>query len=408
MSDQSAYLEKIITQMVNYSQLNFEETLDIIEDPEMDELVPGLAVGVNILGEELQHKVNELKSLNEELAGKNSFIKSVTDAVPEVIFVFNLRKQKMTYVNKCTSGSSEFPCSGTSVLNNEACENCKLANTILEQQTGKSSAEINGNEIKIESAGQEIKWYKITANDFEKDSSQGLTSILQTVTDITILKEKELQLLRKEETIVHSLKEKELLLQEVHHRVKNNLQIISGLLTLQINRAKSNDIIDQLTEIHSRILSISLIHEELYRSETFVRVDVSKYCIRLCKNLAPVYSTGNGHVQFDFDVEPGIYWSIDKATPLGLIINEVICNCYKHAFTAQENGIIRVTLKSTADHYVMEIKDNGITPVDQTITDGKKTLGTKLISGLVMQLEASMEISTDKGYGVLLTFPKEL
>jgi two-component sensor histidine kinase len=409
VNDQSAYLEKIIAQMVNYSQLNFEESLDIIEDPEMDELVPGLAVGVNILGEELQHKVKELKSLNDELIGKNSFIKSVTDAVPEVIFVFNLQQQKITYVNKCTSSNPESPCTEIAIQKSEACENCTLANTILEQQRGVSPEEINGNEIKIISLNQEIKWYKITANDFEKDSLSTVTSILQTVSDITLLKEKELQLLKKEEAIIQSLKEKELLLQEVHHRVKNNLQIISGLLTLQINRAKSEEVINQLAEIRSRILSISMIHEELYQSETFSRIDISKYCIRLCKNLAPVYSNGNVDILFDFDIEPNIFWGIEKATSLGLIINEVICNSYKHAFTNEKNGIISVKLKSTDHHYVMEIKDNGKNPIVMDVAiSGKKTLGGKLISGLIMQLEASLKITTDLGYGVEISIPKEL
>lgn len=264
-------------------------------------------------------------------------------------------------------------------------------------------------ELRILSSDNKVRWYKTTTNEFEKDESGHVISILQTLSDITPLKEKEIQLLKKEETIIQSLKEKELLLQEVHHRVKNNLQIITGLLTLQINRARSEEVIEQLMEIRSRILSISLIHEELYQSETLSRVDVSKYCIRLCNNLAPVYSNGKTDVSFDFDIEPGILWSIDKATPLGLIINEVICNSYKHAFNNQENGIIHVSLKSTDANYTMEIKDNGKNPATaEAVMSSKKTLGNKLINGLIMQLEASVQISTEGGYGITLTIPKDL
>ncbi len=395
--------------MVNYSQLNFDESLDIIEGPEMNELIPGLAVGVNILGEELQHKVKELKNLNKELEGKNSFIKSVTDAVPEVIFVVNTKSQKITYVNKCASSSTGSPCTTAAIEKSEACENCTIVDAILKEQQAVSTDGKSGNAIKMSGANRETKWYKITTNDFEKDSSGTVISILQTATDITLLKEKELQLLKKEEAIIQSLKEKELLLQEVHHRVKNNLQIITGLLTLQINRATSQEVINQLTDIRSRILSISLIHEELYQSESLARIDVSKYCIRLCNNLAPVYSNEHIHVQFDFDVEPNMFWSLDKATPLGLIINEVICNCYKHAFTEGENGLISIRFHSTEHHYILEIRDNGKNPVAVDISShGKKTLGGKLISSLMMQLEATLKITTDGGYGVTAIIPKEI
>lgn len=96
--------------MINYSQLNFEESLDVIEYPEMDELVPGLAVGVNILGEELQHKVNELKSLNTKLENRDRFIRSVTNTVPEIIYVYNVQTDRITYINKCTSYNQNYPC----------------------------------------------------------------------------------------------------------------------------------------------------------------------------------------------------------------------------------------------------------------------------------------------------------
>lgn len=407
--DQSAYLEKIIAQMVNYSQLNFEESLDILDYPEMDELVPGLAVGVNILGEELQHKVNELKNLNTELENRDSFIRSVTNTIPETIYVYNLTTERITYVNKCTSYKPDYPCPVIIMNKSVPCHNCRVTELFAKMKKEHVIEITRADELRIASSDHKARWYKTTSNAFEKDENGNVVSILQTLSDITLLKEKEMQLLKKEETIIQSLKEKELLLQEVHHRVKNNLQIITGLLTLQINRAKSHEVISQLTEIRSRILSISLIHEELYQSETLARIDVSKYCIRLCTNLAPVYSNGNTEVSFDFDIEPGILWSIDKATPLGLIINEVICNSYKHAFSNQPKGLIQVRLKSTESHYIMELKDNGKT---QAMPDaehhGKKTLGSKLINGLIMQLEASMKISTDGGYGVTLTIPKEL
>lgn len=395
--------------MINYSQLNFEESLEVIEYPEMDELVPGLAVGVNILGEELQHKVNELKNLNTTLENRDRFIRSVTNTVPETIYVYNVQSERITYINKCTSYNPEYPCPIIIMNKQDPCYDCRIAEPLENRKKGVVVEATQPDEIRILSADHKVRWYKTTTNPFEKDENGNVISILQTLSDITLLKEKEIQLIKKEETIIQSLKEKELLLQEVHHRVKNNLQIITGLLTLQINRARSEEVIGQLTEIRSRILSISLIHEELYQTETFSRVDVSKYCIRLCNNLAPVYSNGNTHVTFDFDIEPGILWGIDKATPLGLIINEMICNSYKHAFTNQEQGIIHVSLKSTDTNYIMEIKDNGKNPVTpDVVANSKKTLGNKLISGLIMQLEASMQVSTDGGYGITLTIPKDL
>lgn len=402
---QRQYLEYITNQMINYAQLNFDDKLDIINDNEIDELLPGLAVGVNILGEELQHKVKELKTLNEELKNRTNFIKSITDAVPEVIFVHNTISNTLTYLNKCTSDDLLLPCPVIKLNLPATCTHCKISKTIYATQKTLEIETLEKNEIRIVLPDKKVRWYKTTTNDFEKNQLGKTISTLQTLSDITLLKERELQLLASEKTISTSLKEKELLLQEVHHRVKNNLQIISGLLNMQMNRANSPALTEQLQEIQSRIHSISLIHEGLYRTENFSYVDFSGYCKKLCTSLTTLYDYNN-NVEVIYNLEPGIHLSIDKATPLGLLINETMCNCYKHGFKSN-GGNIWVNLSSNQSNYLLEIKDNGISK-DKTEDESRTndSLGNKLIHGLAMQLEAELEIKTEEGYSVKLIIPK--
>jgi two-component sensor histidine kinase len=202
------------------------------------------------------------------------------------------------------------------------------------------------------------------------------------------------------------LQEKALLLQEVHHRVKNNLQIIYGLLSMQANRADSEEVKEQLVEVKNRIFSISLIHEELYQSENFAMIDVDRYCRKLCESLAAVYKTDH-QVELILQVESGIQVGIDHATPLGLLINEVLCNSYKHAFKGGNAGKIWLKGFATDEHYTLEIKDNGKgADPDAVKAKAGNSLGNKLISGLAQQLRAKLEVSYENGYSVRFTIPR--
>jgi PAS domain S-box-containing protein len=224
----------------------------------------------------------------------------------------------------------------------------------------------------------------------------GVTFMSGACTDITERKEAE-------EQIMASLKEKEVLLQEVHHRVKNNLQVISSLLHLQ-----SDDILDEsaraaFSESRSRIHSISLIHERLYRSHDLARIDIAEYTESLCQSLLGSHGA-RARVTGTVDM-PNLSLSLDLAVPCALIINELVLNCLKHAFPEGREGELRITMEEAGDLLVLRIKDNGVGfPEGLDLADAP-SLGMTIVATLVRQLKGRLDLKTGNGAEVVVTFP---
>ncbi|NOQ70461.1 MAG: tetratricopeptide repeat protein [Crocinitomix sp.] len=202
-----------------------------------------------------------------------------------------------------------------------------------------------------------------------------------------------------------SKEEKETLLKEIHHRVKNNLQIISSLIRLQSGYINENNFRERLNEIENRILSMALVHEKLYQSTNLSKLEVKSYVRDLCINILESYQS-KIRVKFVFDIDKGEY-SIDTLIPFGLILNETVSNALKHAFYEREEGIIEVTLKENDNaETIMVIKDNGI-GADLTIDELKEdSLGMDLIFSLTEQLDGELSIDTADGFAYTFTFPK--
>ncbi|MFT5821710.1 MAG: two-component sensor histidine kinase/Flp pilus assembly protein TadD [Crocinitomix sp.] len=202
-----------------------------------------------------------------------------------------------------------------------------------------------------------------------------------------------------------SKEEKETLLKEIHHRVKNNLQIISSLIRLQSEYINEHNFKERLNEIENRILSMALVHEKLYQSTNLSKLEVKSYIRDLCINILESYQS-KIRVKFVFDIDQGEY-SIDTLIPFGLILNETISNALKHAFYEREEGIIEVTLNEIDNiETIMVIKDNGI-GADLTIDELKEdSLGMDLIFSLTEQLDGELTIDTSDGFEYTFTFPK--
>ena len=209
---------------------------------------------------------------------------------------------------------------------------------------------------------------------------------------------------RTEEQIKRNLKEKETLLQEIHHRVKNNLAIVSSLLGLQANSVKTKESKDALIESQNRIQSIAAIHETLYQSENLSHINLNTYLSTIAKEISESYMTDK---QVKVTVETGdILIGIKKASPLGLIVNELITNSFKHAFTEIQNPIINISLhKSTGDQMEMVYLDNGIGMRKDFDWQNAETMGLKLIKILGEgQLDGSIEMKRDQGTCFIFRF----
>lgn len=202
-----------------------------------------------------------------------------------------------------------------------------------------------------------------------------------------------------------SLKEREALLREVHHRVKNNLQIISSLLNLQSDKAEIGTSEYQTLKIsQSRVDAMSMIHESLYKSEKISNINFSEYVDDLCKYISTSFGLSNNNILLVVDVENNLI-DIDKMVPCGLIITELITNSIKHAFSENDsNKTIKIHGHIIGEKYRLAISDNGKGLSKDYEISNSDTLGLRLVRGLVKQIKGTIEIKNDNGMSTIIDF----
>ena len=201
---------------------------------------------------------------------------------------------------------------------------------------------------------------------------------------------------KNEEKLTQSLREKEILLKEVHHRVKNNMQVISSILNIQSSYVKDIYALNLLNECQNRIKSMAFIHESLYQSENFEFVNFSEYLSSLTKNLVHTYSINSQKIKLILTLDKLIL-NLDLSIPCGLIINEIISNSLKYAFPNNRDGIIFVTLTAKQKKVIIEVGDNGIGLSKKIDIKNSETLGLQLIETLVDQINGKVKLSRNKG-----------
>ena len=207
-----------------------------------------------------------------------------------------------------------------------------------------------------------------------------------------------------ENKIRKSLKEKEVLLSEIHHRVKNNMQIVSSLLNLQSEYVKDKESLEMFKESRDRIFSMASVHEKLYQSKDLARIDFDDYIRSITKHLFRAYVVDPNAVRLNVNCSD-VALNINKAVPCGLIINELISNALKHAFPEGRKGEITVDFHPDGDNRLtLVVSDNGVGFPEDTDTSDTGTLGLRLISILVNQLKGTMEIERDAGTSFKITF----
>lgn len=206
------------------------------------------------------------------------------------------------------------------------------------------------------------------------------------------------------EKSVVTLQEREALLQEVHHRVKNNLQIISSLLNLQASYTQDQKFLELIRECKNRIASMAMIHEMLYMTDNLSRINVSEYIKTLTFSIYHSFMANEiPEIEFVYEIEEEIYLEADKMIPLGLIINEVVSNSFKYAFPRQ-SGEVFIRFKKEQEDYFMLIKDNGVGLSEKAQSLCSERLGLQLIKALSEQISASLNIIQEDGLGYELIF----
>jgi PAS domain S-box-containing protein len=355
----------------------------------------------------LEREVAERKLAEAELAKQRAFLRQVIDLNPSFVFAKD-REGRFTLVNQAVADAY-----GTSV----------------DSLIGKTDADFNPNREEVEAFHQDdlevinalkekvipeevmtdvlgnLRWLQTIKRPIV--SSDGTANqVLGIATDITGRKRAEHALQQALEQIKASLHEKEVLLKEIHHRVKNNMQVITSLLNLQSKNIRDEQALSVFQDSQNRVKSMALIHETLYQSKDLSCINFAEYLQKLVAHVSRSYRMHPEAVKINIRVDD-ISLPIDTAVPCGLIINELTSNSLKYAFTADMRGEINITFERANAQYVLRVSDTGVgLPADFDPEKGK-SLGMKLVRMLTGQLCGEMEYRNGVGTIFEIKFPEE-
>jgi two-component sensor histidine kinase/FixJ family two-component response regulator len=210
-----------------------------------------------------------------------------------------------------------------------------------------------------------------------------------------------------EEETRHALIEKEALLKEIHHRVKNNMQVISSLLSLQASYITNQHALRMFEESQQRVQAMSLIHEKLYQTQDLSRIDFAEYINDLATNIFGAYRVNTDALTFKVNAEQ-IFMDIHSAIPCGLIVNELVTNSIKHAFPNSKQGEVYIDFCKEGNgkqtNYILTVRDNGIGLPENLDIDKAESFGLRLVNILVGQLDGNLEVRNDGGVAFKISF----
>jgi PAS domain S-box-containing protein len=241
----------------------------------------------------------------------------------------------------------------------------------------------------------ERSWREIFLNPIfdENDRVVEISCIANDITDKKMV----------EEQIRLSLKEKEVLLKEVHHRVKNNLQVISSILNLQSSYVKDKRVLEILLESQNRIKSMAFVHESLYQTKDFSNISFREYVENISRNLVHSYAATDSPPLLNLDLDD-IQLNLDTAIPCGLIINELLTNSLKYAFPVGKQGKIDIVIREKSGHITINISDNGKGLPKEIDFRNTESLGLQLVVSLVEQINGKIKLDTKKGTKFTIEF----
>lgn len=279
-------------------------------------------------------------------------------------------------------------------------------------------------DMKDEELRKHLALNRINSKELEKRKNQaGLFRIVLAFTILSLIlvyvayyqkrqRERHLALVNHEvalqkRIIENSLAEKEALLKEIHHRVKNNLQVISSLLELQAQRSTDEELKRAIVEGQHRVKSMALIHQKLYQTNNFSTLPFRNYIEDLMQTLLITYGGGGEQPKIKLDCD-GVSFNMDVAIPLGLIINELVSNTLKYAFKSSEKAEIQIMLKEQqTGEFILKVVDNGVGLPDDFDIENSDSLGVRLVKTLVRQLDGESQLYTDHGTIFTLQFTLE-
>ena len=369
-----------------------------------------------------KNKAHSVRAILRDITENKANEKLVREQTAKIISIFNSTENLMMWtLNKngeVTSHNSNF----TKVMKNsfgKKMENGTNYLKVLEKTVRKDFKTVQKQAFKkafkgkpvqlelpmINSQNEEV-WHQIFLNPVYLDEEMEEVSCL--TYDIT-------DRIEIDQKIRNSLKEKEVLLQEVHHRVKNNLQVISSILNLQTSFVNDEQTLEVLAESQNRIKTMSYIHESLYQADDFSCIEFTEYIDTLARNLLQSYAPKNCNIKMETELDE-IYLDLDQAIPCGLIMNELVSNAFKYAFKGRNNGTLIIQVKMNGDQISLCVEDDGIGMDSDFRPEDSDSLGIYLVYALVEQLDAKIDFQSihavpdecqNSGTSFLITFTKQ-
>jgi len=262
--------------------------------------------------------------------------------------------------------------------------------------TLKNGGEVPPHIYRLRSLDGKIKYIKVQSLPVTYEGEQALQTVGQDITEI-VQSNKEL-----EKTVT----QKQNLLQEVHHRVKNNLAMINGLIELQLIENENNEIADALKGTQSRILSIAKVHELLYQQDNLKEIDFREYLQELTNTISNLFSSEGQVISFDLELAH-VKLSLSQAVSSGLLFNELISNSIKHASSNKKNIKITIDIKTDSDQVYINYQDNGTGLKSPKMLEEEGNFGMMIIRTLMKQLEANWEYIPGDGFNLGIQFNKK-
>lgn len=279
--------------------------------------------------------------------------------------------------------------------------------TALANALQKYEADKKNQQIALLSSQNELKDLRLLKNSRERWALIGGLLALGLIAGLVFRNNRlrakaNAELEKKNTTIAKALEEKSLLLKEIHHRVKNNLQVISSLLRLQSRYIDDENALEAINESQNRVRSMSLLHQNLYQDDNLTGVEVQIYFNQLIDELFQSYQVNQEQIKIIKNIEQ-LHLDVDTVIPLGLIVNELISNALKYAFVESEAGEIKIELQSVGNELLLQVSDNGI-GIDPEIFTSSKSFGNRMIRAFAAKLEGKLAVFNRNGTVVEMRF----
>ncbi len=337
------------------------------------------------------------KKTEEEVQERERFLSSVFESIQDGLSILD-EDYRIIRVNSTMEKwyGHAMPLAGKKCyeayhLRSQNCDTCPTRTTLKTAQAAFETVP------KVGAGGEATGWLDLYTFPLIDRKTGQMKGVIEYIRDITERK-------TAEDRLQASLGEKEVLLREIHHRVKNNMQVISSLLNLQSRRIQDPAVLEAFKESQRRIRSMALIHERLYQSTDLSRIEFSQYLRNLATHLFHSYQVDSGRIRLSLDAEE-VFLNINTAIPCGLIVNELISNSLKHAFPEGRAGEVAVALQRVVgDGYMIRVQDDGIGFPEGLDFRRTETLGMQIVSTLANQIEASIELTRDEGTNFTIRF----